>query len=176
VIYNYCIALHKRYYKLYGKFLNKFQLQKYLTKLKKTSKYSFFKLVPSQAIQDITDRIDKAFKLFFKNKKKGIKISPPSFKKILKYKSYTLKQAGYKVKDNIISLNGYKFKFWSSKKIDGKIKTITIKRDNVGDFWICVAIKKEYQKLNTTSDKIVSINFGLKTFLTLSDGIKINSP
>ena len=27
IIYNHCIALHKRYYKLYGKHLNKFQLQ-----------------------------------------------------------------------------------------------------------------------------------------------------
>lgn len=35
IIYNHCIALHKRYYKLYGKHLNKFQLQKHLTKLKK---------------------------------------------------------------------------------------------------------------------------------------------
>ena len=26
IIYNHCIALHKRYYKLYGKSLNKFQL------------------------------------------------------------------------------------------------------------------------------------------------------
>lgn len=35
IIYNHCIALHKRYYNLYGKHLNKFQLQKHLTKLKK---------------------------------------------------------------------------------------------------------------------------------------------
>ena len=28
IIYNHCIDLHKRYYKLYGKHLNKFQLQK----------------------------------------------------------------------------------------------------------------------------------------------------
>ena len=35
IIYNHCIALHKRYYKHYGKHLNKFQLQKHLTKLKK---------------------------------------------------------------------------------------------------------------------------------------------
>ena len=33
IIYNHCIALHKRYYKLYGKYLNKYQLQKHLTKL-----------------------------------------------------------------------------------------------------------------------------------------------
>ena len=34
-IYNHCIALHRRYYRLYKKQLNKYQLQKHLTKLKK---------------------------------------------------------------------------------------------------------------------------------------------
>ena len=182
IIYNHCIALHKRYYKLYGKYLNKYRLQKHLTKLKKLPKYSYYKKVPSQAIQDITDRIDKAYQLFFKylkKKKQGLKparVSPPTFKKVSKYKSYTLKQAGYKIEGNIIWLNGYKFKFWLSRPIDGKIKTITIKRDNVGDYWICIAIEKEYPKISATSGKIVGIDFGLKTFLTLSDGTQIQAP
>jgi len=39
--------LHKRYYKLYdyGKYLNKYQLQKHLTKLKKLPKYQYYKKV-----------------------------------------------------------------------------------------------------------------------------------
>ena len=35
LIYNHCIALHKRYYNLYGKYLDKSKLQKHLVKLKK---------------------------------------------------------------------------------------------------------------------------------------------
>lgn len=35
LIYNHCIALHKRYYKLFGKYLKKFSLQKHLTTLKR---------------------------------------------------------------------------------------------------------------------------------------------
>ena len=182
IIYNHCIALYKRYYKLFGKHLNKYQLQKHLTKLKKLPRYFYWKKVPSQAIQDITDRIDKAYQLFFKylkKKKQGLKparVSPPSFKKVFKYKSYTLKQAGYKIEENIIWLNSYKFKFWLSRPIDGKIKTITIKRDNVGDYWIYITMEKEYLKDNATSGKIVGIDFGLKTFLTLSDGTQIQAP
>ena len=175
IIYNHCIALHKRYYKLYGKHLNKYQLQKHLTKLKKLSKYEYWRKVPSQAIQDITDRIDKAYKLFFRNKKRGIKASIPTFKKIKSYKSYTLKQAGYKIDGNVIWLNGCKFKFWLSRPIEGKIKTITIKRDNIGSFYICVALEQEPQS-NTASGNIVGIDFGLKTFLTLSDTTQIKAP
>lgn len=176
IIYNHCIALHKRYYRLFGKSLNKYQLQKHLTKLKKLPKYEYWKKVPSQAIQDITDRIDKAYKLFFRNQKQGIKSSPPSFKKVEKYKSFTLKQAGYKIDGNVIYLNGYKYKFWLSRPIIGKIKTITVKRDNIGDFYICISLEQEETKKDITSGKIVGIDFGLKTFLTLSDNTKIESP
>ena len=65
IIYNHCIALHKRYYRLFKKSLNIYKLQKHLTKLKKIGKFSYFKEVGSQAIQDITQRIDRAYKLFF---------------------------------------------------------------------------------------------------------------
>ena len=43
LIYNHCIALHKRYFKIYGKYLKRFNLQKHLTKLKKLKKFSCLK-------------------------------------------------------------------------------------------------------------------------------------
>jgi len=61
-----------------------FQLQKHLTKLKKLNKYEYWKNIGSQAMQDITQRIEKGYQLFFdylKNRKKE-KVSPPNFKKI----------------------------------------------------------------------------------------------
>ena len=172
LVYNHCISLHKRYYKLYGKHLNKFQLQKHLTKLKKLNKYKHWTKLGSQAIQNITERIDLAYKKFFK-KNGGL----PSFKKVKKYKSYTLKgKVGYKLNNNIISLNGYEYKFWLSRPIKGIIKTLTIKRDNIGDFYLCISIEQEETKLNITTGKSVGIDFGLKQFLTLSDNTKFNSP
>ena len=146
-IYNHCIALHKRYYKLYGKSLNKLKLQKHITKLKKLEKYKQWNNLGSQAIQQITERIDNAYKKFFK-RLGGL----PSFKKRIKYKSFTLKgSVGY------------------------KIKTITIKRDNLGSFYICVSLETN-AKNRITTGKSVGIDFGLKTFLTLSDNTTINSP
>jgi len=179
IIYNHCIAIHQRYYKLYGKHLNKFKLQKHITKLKKRDRYKFWKKVPSQSIQDITVRIDNAYEKFFNyvNGKSKLRVSPPSFKAIKKYKSYTLKgKVGYKIENNIISLNGYKYKFWLSRPIDGTIKTIIIKRDNIGDFYICITLEKEDLKYNVASGKSVGIDFGMKKFLTLSDKTEIESP
>ena len=96
-IYNHCIALHRRYYGIYHKMLNKYQLQKHLTKLKR--QYPEWNEVHSQAIQDITDRIDRAYHLFFSNLKAGKKTNPPHFQKTAKYRSFTTKQAGYKFHD-----------------------------------------------------------------------------
>lgn len=95
-IYNHCVALHKRYYKIFGKSLNMYKLQKHPTKLKKLPRYAYWKIVPSQAIQDITERIDESYKKFFDyvKKRKGLKCSRPKFKKRINYKSYTLKQVG----------------------------------------------------------------------------------
>jgi putative transposase len=140
--------------------------------LKKRDKYSYWNKLGSQAIQNITERIDEGYKKFYK-KQGGL----PSFKKVSKYKSFTLKgKIGYKLEDNIISLNGYKYKFWLSRPIDGTIKTVIVKRDNIGDFYICITIEKENPKYSVTSGKSVGIDFGLKTFLTLSDKAEIESP
>ena len=102
-IWNHCIALHKRYYRLFKKSVNKFALQKHIAKLR--NKNAYWKQVGSQAVQDIVSRIDKAYQAFFKRHNKGVR--PPSFQKVRTYKSFTMKQAGYKFLDgNRIKIGG----------------------------------------------------------------------
>lgn len=61
LIRNHCLALHRRYYKIFGKYLEKSKLQKHLTKLKRLKKFSYLREINSQAVQDVTDRIDRVF-------------------------------------------------------------------------------------------------------------------
>lgn len=68
--YNHCIKLHQRYWKLYHKHLGANRLKKYLTKLKKTARFSYLLMIGSQALQDIVERIDCAYKLWWTNLKK----------------------------------------------------------------------------------------------------------
>ncbi len=75
LIYNHCIALHGRYYGLYGKRLNQYQM-KHMANLKRRPKYAHWNKVGSQAIQDIIQRIEKAYQLFYPNLKHGIKTAP----------------------------------------------------------------------------------------------------
>jgi putative transposase len=179
IVYNHCIALRKYYYKFFKKSLNKYQLQKHLTKLKKQKKNEFWKILGSQAIQDITDRIERGYRLFFLNRKKTIKSSLPSFKKVKKYRSFTLKQAGYKfLENNRVKIGESIFKYSKSRDVDPlTIKRITIKRDRVGDLFLIVNLEEEKEtKTSVMTGKIAGIDFGLKTFLTISDKTQIKSP
>ena len=125
LINNHCIALHKRCYKIFGKCLNKHNLQKHLVKLKKIDKFGYIKETGSQAVQNITDRIDRAFQ---------------------------------------------------SRRISGKVKTVTIKRDSLGDFYVFIVTDAKDFEVETRTGKIVGFDFGLKNFLTSSDGKDIICP
>jgi len=183
-IYNHCIALTRRYYKMYGTYLNKFDLQKHITKLKKLEKYSFWNKVGSQSVQDVTDRIDRAYRAFFNNCKKKVKtrkVSPPSFKKAQTYPSFTLKQAGYKIlPQNKIKINKKIYKYFKSRDFEGNIKCITIKKDNLGDwyvFFVCdIGNGLDLPKSISMTGKTAGFDFGCTTFLTQNNGTKIQSP
>ena len=171
-IWNHCIALHKRYYSMFGKHLNKFQLMKHIAKLRKRN--SYWLLVDAQAVQDISDRIDKSYKLFFKHHSKGVR--PPSFCKSKKYKSFTLKQTGYKLIEDKIRLGKRMFGYHKSREIEGKIKTVTVKRASTGDMYIFVVTDAVTESIAPVTSKIAGFDFGLKTFLTNSNGLDIKSP
>ncbi len=177
-IYNHCIALHKRYYRRYGKYLNVYQLKKHLTKLKKLEKYAHWNQLGSQAIQDVVLRIDKAYQVFFSNLKAGRKTAPPSFKKRIKYKSFTLTQAGYKLlHENYIRIGKHIYRYFKSRDIEGHPKTLTVKRDALGDLYIIIVTDAETKIENVPrTGQSVGFDFGLKTFLAASDGNDVESP
>lgn len=152
IIYNHCISLHKRYYRLYKTFLNVYTLQKHLTKLKKIEKHACLKEIGSQAVQDITERIDRAYKLFFRNLKHQIRTAPPSFKKIRKYKSYTLKQAGWKLfGENAVRIGKEKYRYFlhktekpSQKQIESYLERKTVQIiENVRNWHLLGFIRRQ---------------------------------
>jgi putative transposase len=178
LIYNHCIALRRRYYRLTAKSLSQYDLMRHITKLKKLPRYAHWNLVGSQAIQDVVQRIDKAYKLFFRNLKAGVKTAPPGFKKVKKYSSFTLKQAGWKLLDgNRVYIQGRIYKYSKSRDIPVDIKTVTVKRDTLDNLWLYFVAKEEIDRSNQVmTGHSAGLDFGLKTFLTTSEGQEIASP
>jgi putative transposase len=174
VIYNHCIALHRRYYRMFKKHLHSAKLQAHIAKLRKRNE--FWQSVGSQAVQDICQRIEKAYQLFFKHHKKGVR--PPGFKKVKKYKSFTLKQAGYKfLSGNRVKIGNRVYQYWNSRPIEGMVKTLTMKRTPLGELFMVIVVDGVDEPANKfETSRIAGFDFGLKTFLTCSDGSKIESP
>jgi putative transposase len=183
-IYNHCISLHKRYYRRYRKYLSPSQLKGHIVKLKKLSKYAEWLALGSQAIQDIIERIDKGYQRFFQNlkdreaHKTTQRIGPPTFRAIRKAKSFTLKQAGWKLLGgNRLRIGSTVYKFAKSREIDGTIKTVTIKRDVLGAlyvFFTCDVVP--VSPCRAMTGKSAGFDFGLKTYLTGHDGTTIHAP
>jgi putative transposase len=174
VIYNHCIALHKRYYRMWGAHLRCAKLQAHIAK--RRSRNHFWQQVGSQAVQDICQRIEKAYQLFFKHHKQGVK--PPGFKKVRRYKSFTLKQAGYKfLGANRVKIGNRVYQYWNSREIEGTVKTLSIKRTPLGELFMVVVVDSvDEPEAKFETGRIAGFDFGLKTFLTCSDGTKIASP
>ena len=162
--YNHCIALHKRHWKLYRKSLNIYALQKHLTKLKKIPRFAYLKEMGSEALQNITERIDRGYKLFWNNLKRKRKTAPPGFRKIRKYNSYTLKKAGWKLDEEhgAVYITKQKYRYAKSRCIEGKVKTLTVKRDTIGDIYIYFVCELPDIKVEVRTGKSVGFDFGFK--------------
>jgi len=156
-----------------GKSLSNVRLQKHIAKLRKKNK--FWQLLGSQAVQDVCQRLDKAYQKFFKEKGTG----RPGFQKGINYPSFTLKQCGWKrLGANRLRIGTRVYKFALSREVLGAIKTITIKRDRTGKMWVCFSVLEDgqYPAPNEEVTSPVGLDFGLKVFLTTSSGIHIKSP
>jgi putative transposase len=184
-IYNHSLALIKRHYKVFGKNPTKFNLQKHLKKLMdRGHKLEWKSLGYSQGIQDVTDRIYKSYQAFFRwcKKRSGGKKSPPKFKAFRKYKSFTLKQASWKLdqENGFVIIGKNKYRYNNSRGIEGEVKTVTIKRDNVGDWYVIFScdLGESYKpkKIAPMTGKSAGFDFGLSCFLTSSENKKITSP
>ena len=159
---------------MWGKHLNCAKLQAHIASLRKRN--SFWQLVGSQALEDICQRIEKAYQRFFKHHKKGVK--PPGFKKVKKYKPFTIKQAGYKfLGGNRVEIGDKVYQYWNSREMTGKVKTLTVKRTPLGELFMVVVVDDANEPtIKFETSRIAGFDFGLKTFLSCSEGFSIESP
>ncbi|PJF28817.1 MAG: transposase, partial [Phototrophicales bacterium] len=108
----------------------------------------------------------------------------PHFKKVKKFKSFILKQAGWDLLDKQdgkkygkIGIGKKIYKFVYHRPLNGEIKTVAIKRDIAGRLWLCFSVIEKMaipEKIST--GKIGGFDFGLTDFLTTNEGATIESP
>ena len=102
----------------------------------------------------------------------------PRFKKRKYYKSFTLKQAGWKLlQENYIRIGKRIYRYFKSREVLGNPKRCTIKRDSAGDVWLIILTDHVDMDLESpTTGHSAGFDFGLKTYLTGSDYNDYASP
>lgn len=136
-----------------------------------------FKSIPSQAAQDIIDRVGKAYQRFYNLISKGQKCGLPRYKAKDRYKSFTLKKSGWKLEGRYLRVTGVGvFKLRLSRPILGEIKTITISR-SCGEWYVSFSCDNVPEVIPIGPAKqAVGVDMGLTSFYTDTEGNKVSNP
>jgi len=132
--------------------------------------------VYSQVLQNVTERVDLAFKAFFRRLRQGEEPGYPRFKGYGRYNSMTYAQSGFKVEGEWLDLSKVG-RIWMvlHRPIESIIKTLSITRSSTRKWYVCFSSEVEPEPLPPTN-KVVGIDVGLTTFATFSTGEQVANP
>lgn len=128
------------------------------------------KSVPARVLQEVNSRLDRAFRDFYRRTAKF-----PRKKEFSD--SFSFPAGGYKFVDNSIDI--YTVGLIRVKKHRepvGVQKKLTIKREPTGKWFIHLVCIDDVQVPKIPIKSSIGIDFGIKNFLTLSDGRVIENP
>jgi len=139
-----------------------------------------WRVVGSQCVEEVIKKLDWSYQVFFKwiKNRTGLKRGTPEFKRSSGRGGTVFRQAGWSyLGGNKVRFGKHAYKFVKSREIEGTIKQCVLKRDAMGRFWVVFSCKKEDPVVQAAgSINTAGFDFGLKTFLTCSDGATIESP
>ena len=171
-VYNCSLEYKIFMYSKYGKSLSKFDIINELPECKK--ELIWIKKVHSQVLQDVIERLDNAYKKFFKGG--GF----PKFAKKNKFKSFSFKQE-VKLSPSISNRIGKVYlpkigeiKYINSRNFDGKIKRASVIKEHNG--WFISFVVEEDNKPLLSSTNEIGIDLGITNFATTSNGDKYYDP
>ena len=132
--------------------------------------------VHSQVLQNVADRLDKAFQAFFRRCKAGEKPGFPRFRGLHRYNSFCYPQSGFVLIDNMLKLSKIgSIRVKLHRPVQGKIKTCTLRRNASGDWDVSLSCEIEVQP-RVPREEAIGIDVGLTQFATLSNGKEISNP
>ncbi len=127
--------------------------------------------IASHVLQDVLHRLDKAFSSFFRRIRNGETPGYPRFKGRNRYNSFTYPDgAGWKFDGQSLHLSKIgKAKVKLHRPLEGKIKTVTIKRE-VDQWYVTFSCEVADAEKLPVSYEDVGIDLGVNHLATLSNG------
>lgn len=137
-----------------------------------------FAQVDAQTLQNVIKRLNRTYGAFFRRlRTNNGKAGFPRFKGKHRYHSFTLEQTGWKLEGrNLYIRNVGRFKLFLSRPIQGRIKTITIKRTTTGKWFVAFSCDNVSVKEYPETTASVGIDVGTKHFLMDSAGHAVENP
>ncbi|MGZ6281767.1 MAG: RNA-guided endonuclease InsQ/TnpB family protein [Ktedonobacterales bacterium] len=131
-----------------------------------------YETINSQVLQNVLDRLDKAYQAFYRRVKNGEKAGFPRYQGRNRYNSFTYPILGNGVKlDNgflVLTKIGRIGVRWC-RPIEGTIKTVTISREADG-WYVCFSCAEVPIQPLPLTGRDAGVDVGLKVFLITSDG------
>ena len=173
-LYNSALQERRDAYRIAGISITYQDQQNQLPEIKKFR--TDLKDVHSLVVQDALRRLDKAFVAFFRRVKAGDKPGYPRFRSRARYDSFTFSQSGFEIKQGKLALSkiGH-VKIKLHCRIEGTIKTCTIKRTPTGKWFAIFSCEVEIKPL-PANEEAIGADAGLHSFATLSNGSKVDNP
>ena len=190
-LYNHFLFETSEQYKVDGTFLWYKDFQNAIPNLKKQEETKWLKNVDSTCLQSAVRNLDNALSNFVRSKqgkRKGFKVGFPKYKRRSNKQSskFTSNNDSCKVDFENQKIKIPKLKTWinfaneiSDDRIpNGSLQSITITKNPAGHYFASLLYKVEKKPINYIPDvnNCIGIDFGLKTFITISNGDKIESP
>ena len=196
-VWNYLIGYQRWAWRNFGLYVSRFDMQKHTAKLRtNVAAFAHWKQLNSQAVKEICDRVDKAYKRFFQGISKRPRFRKPKLQRsmVLPFsEKHWGRGHGNGVKILDWGENGYGkirvtigkarhvFKFHTGNRplsqAAGTLKSVSIKRTGDGKFWLSFVVEQEQPRIfYPSTGKIGGFDFGLRHFLTTEEGKRIESP
>lgn len=137
-----------------------------------------YKEVNGQVLQEVLQRLERAYQNFFRRVKNGEeKVGFPRFKGKNRYNGFTLKQWGWKLDGKYLTITNIgRFKLRLSRPIEGNIKIVTIHRTPTNKWYVLFSCDNVPERKLSESDKEIGIDVGISSFCADSDGNKKYNP
>jgi len=176
IVYNRTLEARKTAYEERGETLSKYTLNNMLPAWKQECPE--LKGVFSQTLQEVQERVDLAFKHFFRRVKNGEVPGYPRFKGKGWYDSFTYPQMGFKLNGNMLYLSKVgDVRIKLHRPVVGNVKRATITRSSCNKWYASLTVESDNIKVISKSvNPAVGVDMGLASFATLSNGVKIDNP
>ena len=173
-IWNYFLGWQRTRYALGLPYMSYSEMSREFTILRNAHPevFAHWRELDSWAARQILKRLDTGYQRFFD----GIAKRPPKFRSWRKPYSFTLSPSGYGFCGDRVRIMKKQYRFNLSRPILGKVKTVTIKEDSLGDFYMSVVTDHTVTEVGPKTGNAAGFDFGVKTMFTCSDGIAYESP